>query len=154
MAKYENQCYKRHWVARIEADANNRLHRDFEDGVYVKSRKKRKYDLQPGFYERAWVDYTVTKKVCGECNRRYDGERRDYFCVTNADQIVPIPEAATAWLVEIIDGPLLGEDGSWNGSHCECGEEAAGYDEHMFPYCEDHKPAAATIREHKEEVPF
>ena len=153
MATVENKYYKRHWVAEVEADGNDRLHREFQDGRLVKSRKVRVYELGPGFYERAWVAYEEKKAICSECGRHPDGEHRDYFCVTNADQIVPIPEAATAWLPEIIDGPLLGEDGSWNGSHCACGKPVDDYDEHLFPYCEEHKPRETVARD-KEEVPF
>lgn len=144
MATIETKARRGHYLAQLDgADPSMGLHREFSNGVKVNSRRVYKHTIGPGFYEKQTIRPATERTKCGECGRLDDGKDREYFAVTNADEIRDLTPYA-GQMDRISALPPLGE--------CECapGKKMAG----VFWFCEKHQPTADVKADAPEEAPF
>ncbi len=142
MATIETKARRGHYLAELDgADPSMGLHREFSNGVKVKSRRVYKHTIGPGFYELQTIRPATERKRCGECGRLDDGKDREYFAVTNADEIRDLT-AYAGEMDRISALPPLGE------CDCKIGEFEG------FDFCEKHTPTADVKEDSPDEVPF
>ncbi len=142
MAEVTTKTRRGHYVARLDGDDPKMgLAREFMSGRRVKSRHVFVHDLAPGYYElQAILPLAERPPPCGECGTRNDGKHREYFAVTNADEIRDLTKyAGEMGRISVL--PPLGD--------CECKPNGES-----FAYCELHTPLPDVKADAPDDAPF
>ena len=142
MATIETAARRGHYVALLDGDDPKMgLHREFCNGVKVKSRRVYKHDLAPGYYEEQRILPVGERPApCSECGTRNDGKVRSYFAVTTADEVLDLDFYA-GQMAKISTLPPLGSCECWPGDN-------------EFRFCEAHAPTVEVNENAPVDAPF